>query len=111
MKTGVVEGGDGAGVSISLSKGPVLLPEKDPSAAVGKKLKKLGHSTGLIYEVYPAADARCQSGWQLSFTPHHWRHPLQEMPTRVGTIHVQERLLPGIPFWSSRFQTLCVDQR
>mmetsp|Transcript_56213 Transcript_56213/g.131653 ORF Transcript_56213/g.131653 Transcript_56213/m.131653 type:complete len:815 (-) Transcript_56213:15-2459(-) len=54
-------------------RGSSVVAVEDPSAAVGKKLKKLGHSTGLIYEVYPAADARCQSGWQLSFTPHHWR--------------------------------------
>jgi len=65
------------------AKGSSVLAVEDPSGAVGKKLKKLGHSTGLIFEVCPEDPKRCQSGWQLSFTPHHLRRMGDSDQTRA----------------------------
>jgi len=54
-------------------KGSTVIAVEDPSGAVAKRMKKLGYSTSPIYKVCPAEPTRCQTGWQLSFTPHHLR--------------------------------------
>lgn len=50
--------------------GSTVFAVEDPSAVVCKKLKKKGHGTAPIYLVCPSEPNRCQSGWQLSLTPH-----------------------------------------
>lgn len=51
-------------------KGSTVLAVEDPSALTSKKLKKKGHSTSPIYCAHPEAPHRCQTGFQLSLTPH-----------------------------------------
>jgi len=51
-------------------KGSTVFAIEDPSAVVGKKLKQRGHSLSPIYALEPSEPDRCQTGWQLSLTPH-----------------------------------------
>jgi hypothetical protein len=55
-------------------KGSTVFAVEDPSAVLGKKLKKKGHSTMPIYQVCPQQPMRCQMGFQLSLTPHSLRN-------------------------------------
>eukprot|EP00927_Polykrikos_kofoidii_P034797 TRINITY_DN2943_c0_g1_i1.p1 TRINITY_DN2943_c0_g1~~TRINITY_DN2943_c0_g1_i1.p1 ORF type:complete len:855 (+),score=133.84 TRINITY_DN2943_c0_g1_i1:76-2640(+) len=54
-------------------KGSTVIAVEDPSGAVSQKLKKKGYSTNSIYNVRPEEPSLCQTGWQLSLTPHHLR--------------------------------------
>jgi hypothetical protein len=54
-------------------KGSTVFAVEDPSAVLGKKLKKKGHATSPIYQVSPDEPARCQTGFQLSLTAHSLR--------------------------------------
>merc|ERR1712113_82299 len=51
-------------------KGSTVIAVEDPSGAVAKRMKKKGYSTAAIYKVCPSDPSRCQTGWQLSMTPH-----------------------------------------
>merc|ERR1712216_605246 len=51
-------------------RGSTVVAIEDPSGVMGRKLKKLGHSTATIFDVCPRDPSRCQSGFQLSLTPH-----------------------------------------
>jgi len=53
--------------------GSTVIAVEDPSGAMAMKLKKLGYSTAAIFQVAPQDSSRCQTGWQLSLTPHHLR--------------------------------------
>jgi len=54
-------------------EGSTVMTFEDPSGAVAHALKKKGYSAGTIYNVSPEKPHRCQTGWQLSMTPHHLR--------------------------------------
>eukprot|EP00927_Polykrikos_kofoidii_P034798 TRINITY_DN2943_c0_g2_i1.p1 TRINITY_DN2943_c0_g2~~TRINITY_DN2943_c0_g2_i1.p1 ORF type:complete len:873 (+),score=144.30 TRINITY_DN2943_c0_g2_i1:91-2619(+) len=54
-------------------KGSTVIAVEDPSGAVSRKLTKKGYSPNSIYNVSPLEPSRCQTGWQLSLTPHHLR--------------------------------------
>lgn len=51
-------------------RGSTVVAIEDRSGVMSRKLKKLGHSTACIYDACPKDPSRCQSGFQLSFTPH-----------------------------------------
>lgn len=55
------------------SKGSSVIAVEDPSGAVCKRMRRLGHSTGVLCNMQPEYPSRCQTGWQLSITPHQLR--------------------------------------
>eukprot|EP00746_Dinoflagellata_sp_MGD_P009494 gnl/MRDRNA2_/MRDRNA2_119322_c0_seq1.p1 gnl/MRDRNA2_/MRDRNA2_119322_c0~~gnl/MRDRNA2_/MRDRNA2_119322_c0_seq1.p1 ORF type:complete len:685 (+),score=104.75 gnl/MRDRNA2_/MRDRNA2_119322_c0_seq1:194-2056(+) len=50
-------------------KGSTVLACEDPSAAMTGRLKKLGHSFALLFNLRPSDPNHCQMGWSLSMTP------------------------------------------
>merc|ERR1712216_983349 len=50
--------------------GSTVFAIEDPSGVMGRKLKKLGHSCATLFQVCPRDASRCQTGIQLSLTPH-----------------------------------------
>jgi hypothetical protein len=50
--------------------GSTVFSVEDPSGVMIKKLKKRGHAVATLFSVCPAHPERCQTGWQLSLTPH-----------------------------------------
>lgn len=53
--------------------GSTVIAVEDPSGAVAPRLKKKGYSTMPIFLVRSGDPAACQTGWQLSLSPHHLR--------------------------------------
>jgi len=51
-------------------KGSTVLSVEDPSGIYKQKLKKFGHTLASLFNLYPEEPHRCQTGWQLSLTPH-----------------------------------------
>jgi len=54
-------------------KGSTVVSVEDPSGHMIRKLKKKGYSVSQMYSICPGQPNRCQTGWQLSITPHHLR--------------------------------------
>merc|ERR1712151_199977 len=52
------------------AKGSTVFSFEDPSATVSSHLKRRGHATSPIFSVEPSELDRCQTGFQLSLTPH-----------------------------------------
>jgi hypothetical protein len=53
--------------------GSTVIAVEDPSGAVSRKMKKKGYSTAPIFNARLHDPRSCQTGWQLSLTPHHLR--------------------------------------
>jgi len=51
-------------------KGSTVVSVEDPSGIYKQKMKKCGHTLASLFNVYPNEPKRCQTGWQLSLTPH-----------------------------------------
>jgi hypothetical protein len=50
--------------------GSTVISVEDPSGLMSKKIGKRGHYVARVFGVAPEFPDRCQTGWQLSATPH-----------------------------------------
>jgi len=57
-------------------KGSTVVAVEDPAGASGRLLAKRGHTVAKLFGLCRFDQGRCQSGWQVSFTPHALR-PMQ----------------------------------
>eukprot|EP00928_Gymnodinium_smaydae_P002864 TRINITY_DN11048_c0_g1_i3.p1 TRINITY_DN11048_c0_g1~~TRINITY_DN11048_c0_g1_i3.p1 ORF type:complete len:742 (-),score=119.78 TRINITY_DN11048_c0_g1_i3:233-2458(-) len=70
----VVQAVKDAGMKVVHSQNRVLgstvIAVEDPSGFCERLLKKKGHKCASLFGLCPEIPARCQSGWQISFTPY-----------------------------------------
>jgi len=67
------------------AEGSTVISVEDPSSVLAAKLQKKGHSIAYLFNLYPEDAARCQSGWQLSLTPHCLRRVGSQGKTALDT--------------------------
>jgi hypothetical protein len=70
----VIQAVESAGMTVvharNRVKGSTVVGVEDPSGACGKMLKKRGHTLGNLFGLCRHDPTRCQTGWQVSFTPY-----------------------------------------
>ena len=73
---------EGAGMQLIHKRfragGSTVISVEDPSGLMSKKMGKRGHYVARIFGVAPEFPDRCQTGWQLSTTPHALRRVPQK---------------------------------
>ena len=72
------------------ARGSTAFSVEDPSAAVGRMVKKRGHAPSLVFTINRDAPARCQTGFLMSLTP----HALREVRPLAAAARAKEANVP-----------------